>query len=246
MPYTLAHPAAVLPLRSASRRHLALAPLAIGATMPDVQYFMRLSAEGRFTHTLPGLLLVCLPVGWIVLLLFDRFGRAGLAALLPPGWRLPEAPASRPLLPTSLALFVGSVTHVVWDAFTHDYGWVVRTVPVLKAPVAASLPGLPWYAALQHASTVLGLVALAAAVWPWLREQPPVAVPQLVARTGAVFTVLVIAALLNGSRFLYAGQTSLRRRWRGRRDVRRRSRASRDRMVDDAVGIGQRVSREIR
>ena len=62
MPYTLAHPAAVLPLRSASRRHLALAPLAIGATMPDVQYFMRLSAEGHFTHTLPGLLLVCLPV----------------------------------------------------------------------------------------------------------------------------------------------------------------------------------------
>ena len=127
MPYTLAHPAAVLPLRSATRRHLALAPLAIGATMPDVQYFTRLAAEGRFTHTLPGLLLVCLPVGWIVLLLFDRFGRAGVAALLPAQWRLPDAPESRPLLLTSLALFIGSVTHVVWDAFTHDYGWVVRT-----------------------------------------------------------------------------------------------------------------------
>ena len=208
MPYTLAHPAAVLPLRSATRRHLALAPLAIGATMPDVQYFTRLAAEGRFTHTLPGLLFVCLPVGWIVLLLFDRFGRAGVAALLPAQWRLPEAPESRPLLLTSLALFIGSVTHVVWDAFTHDYGWVVRTLPVLKAPVAASLPGLPWYTALQHASTILGLFALAAAVWPWLRDQPPVALQQLVARMCAVLAVLAAAALLNGSRFMHAGTRS--------------------------------------
>jgi hypothetical protein len=208
MPYTLAHPAAVLPLRSATRRHLALAPLAIGATMPDVQYFTRLSAEGRFTHTLPGLLFVCLPVGWIVLLLFDRFGRAGVAALLPAQWRLPDAPESRPLLLTSLALFIGSVTHVVWDAFTHDYGWVVRTLPVLKTPVVAGLPGLPWYAALQHASTILGLFALAAAVWPWLRDQPPVALQPLVVRTCAVLAVLAAAALVNGLRFMHAGRRS--------------------------------------
>ena len=208
MPYTLAHPAAVLPLRSASRRHLALAPLAIGATMPDVQYFMRLSAEGHFTHTLPGLLLVCLPVGWLVLLLYDRFGRAGVAALLPSQWRLPDAPAFRPFMLTSLALFVGSVTHVVWDAFTHDYGLFVRAWPALKSPVTASLPGLPWYSALQFGSTIFGMLALVAAVWPWLREQPSVAIPSLVVRTGAVLGALAIAALLNGSRFLHAGTRS--------------------------------------
>jgi hypothetical protein len=119
MPYTLAHPAAVLPLRSATRRHLALAPLAIGATMPDVQYFMRLEAEGRFTHTLPGLLLVCLPVGWIVLLLFDRFGRAGWR-LVSAQWNCP-GPESRPLLLASLAPSSGR-SRTSWDAFTHDYG----------------------------------------------------------------------------------------------------------------------------
>jgi uncharacterized protein DUF4184 len=208
MPYTLAHPAAVLPLRSASRRHLALAPLAIGATMPDVQYFTQLAAEGRFTHSLPGLLLVCVPVGWIVLLLFDRFGRAGVEALLPRQWRLPEAPESRPVFLTSLALFIGSVTHVLWDAFTHDHGWVVRSLPVLRSPVADALPGVPWYSALQHGSTILGMLALAAAVWPWFREQPPVAVPQLVIRTSAVLVVLAAAALLNGLRFLHAGTRS--------------------------------------
>jgi len=208
MPYTLAHPAAVLPLRSASRRYLALAPLAIGATMPDVQYFIRLSAEGHFTHTLPGLLLVCLPVGWLVLLLFDRFGRAGVAALLPSQWRLPAAPASRPFWLTSVALFAGSVTHVVWDAFTHDYGLFVRAWPALKSPVIASVPGLPWYSALQLGSTIFGMLALAAAVWPWVRAQPSVEMPQLVVRMSAVLSALAIAAFLNGSRFLHSGTRS--------------------------------------
>jgi hypothetical protein len=208
MPYTLAHPAAVLPLRSASRRYLALAPLAIGATMPDVQYFVRLSAHGHFTHTLPGLLLVCLPIGWLVLWLFDRFGRAGVAALLPPQWKLPDPPQSRPVLLTSLAILIGSVTHVLWDACTHDYGLVVRALPVLTAPVAPSVPGLPWYALLQHTSTIVGMLALAAAVRPWLREQPSVALPPLVVRMGAVVAVLGAGALLNGSRFLHAGTRS--------------------------------------
>ena len=94
--------------------------------MPDVQDFTRLCGRRPLhAHAARPSIRVS-PVGWIVLLLFDRFGRAGVAALLPAQWRLPDAPESRPLLLTSLALFIGSVTHVVWDAFTHDYGWVVR------------------------------------------------------------------------------------------------------------------------
>ena len=233
MPYTLAHPAAVLPLRSASRRHLALAPLAIGATMPDVQYFMRLSAEGHFTHTLPGLLLVCLPVGWLVLLLYDRFGRAGVAALLPSQWRLPDAPAFRPFMLTSLALFVGSVTHVVWDAFTHDYGLFVRAWPALKSPVTASLPGLPWYSALQFGSTIFGMLALVAAVWPWLREQPVRRDTKSGRQDGRSARGPRHRSAVERLTFSSRGHPFLRRcRWGGR-DVRGRGGARGDRMVDD-------------
>ena len=92
MPYTLAHPAAVVPLHPVLKGRLRLAALVIGSTTPDYQYFLRLYTEGGFSHTLPELLLVCLPAGWLTLWLFDRFGWRGLATLLPPGWQLPASP----------------------------------------------------------------------------------------------------------------------------------------------------------
>ena len=140
---------------------------------------------------------------------------------------------------TSLALFVGSVTHVVWDAFTHDYGLFVRAWPALKSPVTASLPGLPWYSALQFGSTIFGMLALVAAVWPWLREQPSVAIPQLVVRTGAVLGRPRHRSAVERLTFSSRGHPFLRRcRWGGR-DVRGRGRARGDRMVDDTSPDGR-------
>ena len=86
MPYTLAHPAAALPLWCASRKRLRLAALVIGAASPDFEYLLRINYVGHFSHTIPGLLLVCLPASWLALYLFDRWGRAGVQALLPSTW----------------------------------------------------------------------------------------------------------------------------------------------------------------
>jgi uncharacterized protein DUF4184 len=103
MPFTIAHAAAALPLWHASRKRLRLAALVLGCATPDYIYFLHLNTVGRFGHTLPGLILFCLPAGWFSLWLFDRFGRRGVEILIPATWRLPPPPARPyPLLLTSV------------------------------------------------------------------------------------------------------------------------------------------------
>jgi len=77
MPFTLAHPAAVLPIWAGGKPRLRLAALVLGALTPDFEYFLHLNTVGRYAHSLPGLFFVCLPAGWLSLWLFDRFGRQG-------------------------------------------------------------------------------------------------------------------------------------------------------------------------
>src|SRR5204862_936260 len=67
MPFTLAHPAAILPLRGL--RYLRTAPLVIGAMIPDLPYYMpgRLNILRPETHSLTGSLTTCLALGYAAL-----------------------------------------------------------------------------------------------------------------------------------------------------------------------------------
>ena len=86
---------------------------------PDFEFLLGISPNGWFSHTLPGLLLVCLPAGWICLWLFDRWGRRGAQRLLPAEWTLP--PERRwSLWWISLSILIGALSHLDWDTFTHE------------------------------------------------------------------------------------------------------------------------------
>jgi hypothetical protein len=55
MPFTLSHPAAVAPLWPIARRfRLSLAALAIGAMVPDFEFFLHLRPAARWSHALVG------------------------------------------------------------------------------------------------------------------------------------------------------------------------------------------------
>ncbi len=173
MPFTLSHAAAVLPLR---RSPLVLAALVAGAMAPDVPYFVRATgvavsagswfeplANGTTSHGWPGALTVSVPLG---LALYGAFlvARRPLGALGPDG-RPPARPvrsAAAGALLVVVSVAVGVLTHVVWDAFTHTDGWGVALVEPLQRPVGA---GLTVARLLQHLSSVLGLVAVAAVAW---------------------------------------------------------------------------------
>lgn len=180
MPWTFAHPAAVLPLRRWCPRRLSFFGLVIGSASPDFGYHLHCFDTATFAHTLGGLFAVCLPSGLLLAALLRRFGRqllqplprrhrealAPLAASeWPRGWR------GWSVLTASVGL--GALTHIAWDSFTHVGGWAVQQWPALQATVA--WPGAhaqPVFKWLQHGSSLLGAAALALAYGRWLRAQP--------------------------------------------------------------------------
>ncbi|MFD5463900.1 DUF4184 family protein [Kitasatospora sp. NPDC127059] len=181
MPFTLSHPAAVLPLL---RGPFSRAALVAGAVAPDMPYFVStiglpVGAQSWYepftnattTHSLPGALTVGLPYTLALWAMFLA-GHRPLASL--------SATASLPSLPLGpagaraagavvrragwvlLSALIGIATHLVWDSFTHVDGFVVTRTPWLESTLAG---GLTWARALQHMSTVGGLAAIAVYGW---------------------------------------------------------------------------------
>ncbi|MFE3598440.1 DUF4184 family protein [Streptomyces sp. NPDC059142] len=219
MPFTLSHPAAVLPLM---RRPFVPAALVAGAMAPDVPYFLAVlgvsetSAQDWYgpllnatgTHT-PGLGALTALVWALGLVAAGRLLRAPLAALLPAGLRLPEPgrtngarAGARYVLWLLVSALIGIASHVAWDAFTHGDGFLVTHVPLLRAPVVG---GLTAARLLQYASTAFGLAAFGWYLWQRrgrLRVHGDgagtVARPRPFVRWGVV-TLLVAAPLLGGA-----------------------------------------------
>ena len=164
MPFTISHAAAVLPL---SRTGLPMAALMIGSMSPDFAYFVP-NGPGLLSHSLPGLFEFCWPVALLVWLVFVHLLEIPTRALLPAGWRGVFPRSNRTFTPrnfalASVAILIGAATHVIWDSFTHANTAVVDELPALEtAQIGFFGKEFPLFRFLQHLSTVVGLVALAA------------------------------------------------------------------------------------
>ncbi|WP_158566355.1 DUF4184 family protein [Micromonospora craterilacus] len=203
MPFTLSHPAAVLPLL---RHPFSPAALVCGAMAPDAPYFLAaaripVSAQSWYepylnatvSHTLSGLT-VSGPFALALLALY-RLVRRPAAALLPA--RL--APAStadrggnglRRAGWVLLSVLIGILTHLVWDSVTHADGYVVTHLGVLRSHVTADLTVAR---VVQHVSTAGGLVAVVVYLWRRARRAPAGNTGQ--ARLSAATRWSVVAAL---------------------------------------------------
>lgn len=198
MPFTLAHPAAVLPLRGA--RYLYTAPLIVGAIVPDLPYFLPGSLAHFMleTHDFESSYPTDLLLGYLSLLMIFLLRRP-LTALLAPRARWLCLRALAPLRTQwgawALAvpgIIVGVWTHLLWDSFTHSDGWIVHRVAALSAPVTFGSYTGPLCHALQYVSSVFGLLVMA--IWYW-RLPAPAAVPADPGATrSAVGPILVLVA----------------------------------------------------
>jgi hypothetical protein len=200
MPFTFAHPAAILPLRRS--RFLQTVPLIIGSLVPDVPYFFptRIGLAFPETHSLSGSFSACLPMG-MALLIATLLLREPLTVLLGARvrWiclRSIERFNARPLhWPIALlSILIGSWTHIAWDSVTHQTGWTAKRVAALSAPVTV----FGWDTAtshlLQYVSSVFGLVVLAF----WFRSlvlRVPAAVAEDQSRPPARWLVLGMISL---------------------------------------------------
>ena len=144
--FTLAHPAAAVPL---ARWGLAMSALVVGSMAPDFAYCLQLPCGRRFGHSLPGVFLFSLPMGMAVLWVFHAILKRPLLLLLPVSHqqRLIAYAGEFSFVPTSrfavvvLSLMLGIATHIAWDIFTHSYGWEGAPLRVMNMPVASTMLG---------------------------------------------------------------------------------------------------------
>lgn len=184
MPWTFAHPAAVLPLRSLCPRWLSWPGLVIGSLAPDLSYYVGAHAQwSAFCHTARGVVTLCLPVSLLLLLLVQRFCRP-LTVLLPAPHReilrdqfRPPVRAAWPALMIAIvSILLGAASHLLWDSFTHAGRWGAALLPALNRPVFVALgQQVPLFNVLQHLSTAIGVAALAAVYWRAARARRPAA-----------------------------------------------------------------------
>ena len=135
MPFTLAHPAAILPFRRFCPRFLSFPALLVGSVIPDAGYWSGPLELGSFSHSFAGGFLFDLPAGLLMLAAIYLL-RSPMERRLAPAYReLFEALWRRPLGSPVIVLFsllVGIWTHLLWDSFTHNHGWLVERVPALQ------------------------------------------------------------------------------------------------------------------
>lgn len=152
MPFTLSHPAAVIPFL---RRPFVPVALILGAVVPDLPYFLDTPVTAQswyepfvnatFSHSVQGLLIVGFPSVIVLALLFQLFRRP-VAQLLPVHLRLKRFDKARPrrfysyIMWFLISALVGMTTHYVWDSLTET---ALRHTRVL-----------------QHGSTFLGICVI--------------------------------------------------------------------------------------
>jgi hypothetical protein len=217
MPNPIAHPAASIPF---TKIGLVFSALVFGSIAPDFGYFFDLPSS-YFMYTPSGLFLFDLPVGLVMLWLFHALLKWPLLSLLPDRlqrrlYKHAQGFSFGPLKRFGmilLSLLVGSLTHVIWDSFTHDYGWVVERFAFFNMVIG----GTPLYAILQNLSTLIGIGILIFWFIRWLPAAPQS--EQLLAhfsgKVRAVFLALAVVSLaavegaiiylrlMTGSRFVH-------------------------------------------
>jgi hypothetical protein len=189
VPFTVSHVAAVLPAyRSLSRAHLFTAAV-IGSMVPDFGMLLPGYSFRWQTHSLLALWTFCLPMGLAAYALTLLLIKPAVLEVAPDGayarlraaeaaHRSPSLNSPRAWVYAALVILLSAITHLVWDEFTHENARAVRMFPVLGA-YGPELDGhsLHIWRWLQYGSSALGLIAVAAALWLWLRHASALKAP---------------------------------------------------------------------
>lgn len=143
MPFTLSHPAIVLPLR----RYFSLTGLVIGSMSPDFEYFVRMNLQSEYGHTFWGTFYFCLPISMIVSFLYHYYIRNSLIMNLPYFFQRRFARfkdfhwgnyCKEKWFLVIISILIGAFSHILWDSFTHKTGFFVQQFSFLQESIFES------------------------------------------------------------------------------------------------------------
>ncbi|MDR0516268.1 MAG: DUF4184 family protein [Fibromonadaceae bacterium] len=170
MPFTFAHPAIVLPLKNKySSKYFSLTGLIIGSIFPDFEYFIRMNLQSIYSHTVLGVFLFNLPLGLIFCFIFHNIIRNELFVNLPYFLRTRLSIYTKfnwnkyflkNYIKIIISLLIGSISHVLWDSFTHVNGYFVKIISSLNYFIIIGDISIPIYKILQYSSTVFGCLII--------------------------------------------------------------------------------------
>lgn len=199
MPFTLSHPAIVLPFR----RYFSTTGLVLGSMSPDFEYFVRMQIKNEIGHSPVGVFLFCLPMSLLFGFIFHGIVRNTLIDNFPIflkkrcqkfkdfDWQMYF---QKNWLKVVFSIIIGAISHIVWDSFTHYDGFMVVAFPALKEVIF----GVGLYRILQHCSTFLGGMYIA-----WLIYHLPQ--KEVVKEDNRYYWLFVglLGLMMTGVRFLF-------------------------------------------
>lgn len=207
MPFTPAHTAIVLPFLKSKR--VSATGLVIGSMTPDFEYFLKMDVDGRVSHSLAGLFYFDLPVAVMLALIFHRIVKGNLIDNLPTFLQKRLLPVrhfdfvsylKRHYVPFGLSVLMGALSHIGWDAFTHNSGYFVSKLAFLYQNNYVRFDGVnyPLWYALQHVSTGIGLTAVFIYIMRLPRHPQSTSKPELTYWIGVtMITVLAFSLRFN-------------------------------------------------
>jgi len=169
MPFTISHAALVPPFSRFLARWRLLSAVVIGTMVPDFALFLPWRMPRIETHSILGLYTFCLPVGLVSYWIFQYLIKKPVLEVLPDGayarWRAYSSPADWASvvqwLLAGFGVLAGAVTHLVWDAFTHEGARGVRMIPWLDEPVVdIGIHHMVGVRLLQDGSSLIGLAVV--------------------------------------------------------------------------------------
>lgn len=162
MPFTMSHPAVVLPFR----KYFSATGLVLGSMSPDFEYFIKMKIESEIGHSLIGIFLFCVPTSLLFSFLFHYGVRKSLVENLPLYYKSRFQRFENfdwyfyfknNLVKVILSIIIGAFSHILWDSFTHYDGFMVLNLPILQGVIF----DVGLYKILQHSSTILGFFYIA-------------------------------------------------------------------------------------
>lgn len=166
MPFTFSHIAFAIPLKKVASNWFSASGLIAGSMLPDSEYYLRMTMYGTWGHSLLGVLCYELFIGICCLLVFHCLVKRPLLDNLPAYVKAKYLSSyqlnwldylQRHWFKVVASIYLGIGTHLFWDVFTHESGYIFGlSIPGLNQLIG----GIPLYSWLQSVLSTIGLLAL--------------------------------------------------------------------------------------